>query len=103
MTCRTDVTDVHHALSGLATELRRRIDCANQNGGDIDGMPRLTVVFEAAGEPAGARPVRSPRGPRPGFGQSQLTFIHLCEEMLLFMFSPSPVPGLEKYHCDRSA
>ncbi|MFF3420422.1 hypothetical protein ACFYW9_38045 [Streptomyces sp. NPDC002698] len=39
--------DIHDALVGLAVELRRHIDHADQHG-DTDDLPRLTVVFEGA-------------------------------------------------------
>ncbi|MER5852507.1 hypothetical protein ABT126_37315 [Streptomyces sp. NPDC002012] len=39
--------DIHDALVGLATELQRRIDHADQHG-NADDLPRLTMVFEEA-------------------------------------------------------
>ncbi|MFE2473461.1 hypothetical protein [Streptomyces mirabilis] len=45
VTYRADVADIHDALTGLATELRRRIDVADRHGSDV-GLLRLVVVFE---------------------------------------------------------
>jgi hypothetical protein len=45
VTYRADVADIHNALVGLATELRRRIDVADRHGDDV-GLLRLVVVFE---------------------------------------------------------
>ncbi|MEU2739401.1 hypothetical protein ABZ656_29540 [Streptomyces sp. NPDC007095] len=46
VTYRADVADIHDALVGLATELRRRIDVADRHGSDA-GLLRLVVVFES--------------------------------------------------------
>ncbi|GAB2464746.1 hypothetical protein [Streptomyces incanus] len=51
VTYQADNADIHDALVDLATELRRRTDHAvhaDRHGGDIDDLPRLAVVFEAA-------------------------------------------------------
>ncbi|MGW0425257.1 hypothetical protein [Streptomyces sp. NPDC003015] len=45
VTYRADIADIHDALVGLATELRRRIDVTDRNGDDV-GLLRLVVVFE---------------------------------------------------------
>ncbi|MET9656757.1 hypothetical protein [Streptomyces sp. NPDC006510] len=44
--CR-DIADIHNALVGLRAELQRRLHLMNQDG-DVDDLPRLTVVFDAA-------------------------------------------------------
>lgn len=44
--CR-DIADIHAALIGLHAELKHRIDHITQHG-DVDDLPRRTVVFEAA-------------------------------------------------------
>ncbi len=43
--CR-EISDIHDALVGLRAELQQRLDIIEQRG-DVDGLPRLTVVFEA--------------------------------------------------------
>lgn len=45
VTYRADVADIHDALVGLATELRRRIDVTDRHGSDV-GLLRLVVAFE---------------------------------------------------------
>jgi hypothetical protein len=45
VTYRADVADIHDALVGLATELRRRIDVTDRHGDDGE-LLRLVVVFE---------------------------------------------------------
>ncbi|MER5201090.1 FtsK/SpoIIIE domain-containing protein [Streptomyces sp. NPDC002755] len=45
VTYRADVADIHDALTGLAAELRRRIDVVDRHGSDV-GLLRLVVVFE---------------------------------------------------------
>ncbi|MGW6739298.1 hypothetical protein ACWGDX_00895 [Streptomyces sp. NPDC055025] len=45
MTYRDDVGDIHDALVGLATELRRRLDVADRHGSGV-GLPCLVIVFE---------------------------------------------------------
>ncbi|MGW5679637.1 hypothetical protein ACWEV4_31935 [Streptomyces sp. NPDC003860] len=45
VTYRADVADIHDALVGLATELRRRIDVIDRHGSDV-GLLRMVVVFE---------------------------------------------------------
>ncbi|MFH8873204.1 hypothetical protein [Streptomyces griseus] len=44
--CR-EISDIHDALTGLRAELQHRLDLIDQRG-DIDDLPRLTLVFEAA-------------------------------------------------------
>ncbi|MEW1724733.1 hypothetical protein [Streptomyces sp. NPDC093109] len=44
--CR-DIADIHNALVGLRAEFQHRLDLIDQHG-DIDDLPRLTLVFEAA-------------------------------------------------------
>ncbi|WP_030592958.1 hypothetical protein [Streptomyces anulatus] len=44
--CR-DTADIHDALTGLQAELQHRLALIDQHG-DVDDLPRLTVVFEAA-------------------------------------------------------
>ncbi|MFF4179440.1 hypothetical protein [Streptomyces sp. NPDC001750] len=44
--CR-DIADIHDALVGLRAELQYRLGLFDQHG-DIDDLPRLTVVFEVA-------------------------------------------------------
>ncbi|MFS0696870.1 hypothetical protein [Streptomyces nitrosporeus] len=44
--CR-DIADIHNALMGLRAELQRRLHLINQDA-DIDDLPRLAVVFDAA-------------------------------------------------------
>ncbi|MFJ3713738.1 hypothetical protein [Streptomyces sp. NPDC090053] len=44
--CR-DIADIHNALVGLRAELQHRLDLIDQHG-DIDDLPRLTLMFEAA-------------------------------------------------------
>ncbi|MGW5067150.1 hypothetical protein ACWEQJ_13685 [Streptomyces cyaneofuscatus] len=44
--CR-DIADIHNALMGLRAELQRRLHLINQ-GDDVDDLPRLTVLFDAA-------------------------------------------------------
>ncbi|WP_327237449.1 DUF87 domain-containing protein [Streptomyces sp. NBC_01317] len=46
-TYRRDITDIHDALLGLRSELKHRIDHADEHG-DTDGLHRLTAVFESA-------------------------------------------------------
>ncbi|MEU0216057.1 hypothetical protein ABZ281_13430 [Streptomyces sp. NPDC006265] len=48
VTYRRDIADIHDALVGLRDELKRRISHADEHG-DADDLPRLAVVFEAAG------------------------------------------------------
>ncbi|WP_053673048.1 hypothetical protein [Streptomyces sp. NRRL B-1140] len=47
-TYRSDIDGIHDALIGLRDELKRRISHVNEHG-NTDNLPRLTVVFEAAG------------------------------------------------------
>lgn len=44
--CR-EIAEIHAALVGLRAELQHRLDLINQHG-DVDDLPRLTVVLEAA-------------------------------------------------------
>lgn len=44
--CR-EISDIHNALVGLRAELQHRLALIEQRG-DIDDLPRLTLVFEAA-------------------------------------------------------
>ncbi|MEV3898484.1 hypothetical protein [Streptomyces anulatus] len=44
--CR-ETSDIHDALMGLRAELQHRLALIDQHG-DVDDLPRLTLVFEAA-------------------------------------------------------
>ncbi|MFE3144390.1 hypothetical protein [Streptomyces scopuliridis] len=69
--CR-DIAGIHDALVGLRAELQHRLDRIEQHG-DVDDLPRLTVVFEVADTPWGSWPAtgtpsarrETPRRPRP--------------------------------------